>query len=340
MTSVERFSSISEERIGTNMRILFITSTRVGDAILSTGLLDYLISMHPNARVTVACGGAAAALFEAVPRLEKIIILDKMIFSLHWLRLWFLCVGKFWGVVVDLRNSPMYYVLPSSKRWRIGRTGTDLHRVKHLAGVMKITGKPPSPRLWLTAKLEALGELIIGEGAPVIAIGPTANWRAKTWRSERFAELIGRLTGDAGIIPSGRVAIFGRDDERPGALGLIEAIPECRRIDLVGHLDLLEAYACLKHCDFYIGNDSGLMHLAAVSGIPTLGLFGPSPKELYSPWGDLCEVVSTSVPYENIFPRDFDHRGSGTLMDSLSVDDVEEAAHKLWDRAKRKNTNE
>lgn len=173
---------------------------------------------------------------------------------------------------------------------------------------------------------------LIPDGPPVLAVGPTANWRAKTWRTEHFSELIDRLTGPQGIIPGARVAIFGRDDERPGALSLIDAVPRERRIDLVGHLDLLEAFACLKCCDFYIGNDSGLMHLAAVSGIPTLGLFGPSPKELYAPWGDLCDVVSTSVPYEEIFPENFNHRGSGTLMDSLSVEAAEQAARNLWNR--------
>jgi heptosyltransferase III len=315
------------------MRILFITSTRVGDAILSTGLLNHLIAQYPDARVTVACGGAAASLFEAVPGLEKIIVLDKMIFSLHWLRLWALCIGRFWGIVVDLRNSPMYYVLPSRRRWRIGRAQAGQHRIRQLATIMDMADQPPPPRLWLSDKQKARGEELIGEGAPVIAVGPTANWRAKTWRAENFAELIERLTGPQGIIPDGRVAIFGRDDERPGALSLIDAVPAERRIDLVGHLDLLEAFSCLKCCRFYVGNDSGLMHLAAASGTPTLGLFGPSPKELYAPWGDLCDVASTSVPYEEIFPKNFDHRGSDTLMDSLSVDDAEMAAQSLWDRA-------
>lgn len=315
------------------MRILFITSTRVGDAILSTGLLDHLIREYPDARITVACGGAATSLFEAVPGLERVIVLDKMIFSLHWLRLWALCIGRFWGAVVDLRNSSMYYILPSRRRWRIGRTQRNVHRIKQLAGIFSLSDRPPAPKLWLSPEKVARGEQLIGSGAPVIAVGPTANWRAKTWRAEYFVELIERLSGDDGIIPGARVAIFGRDDERPGALSLIDAVPKERRIDLVGHLDLLEAFACLRCCDFYVGNDSGLMHLAAASGIPTLGLFGPSPMELYAPWGVNCEVASTSVPYEEIFPKDFDHRGSDTLMDSLSVDAAEQAARKLWTRA-------
>ena len=314
------------------MRILFITSTRVGDAILSTGLLNHLIEKHPKARITVACGAAAASLFEAVPGLEKIIVLDKMLFSLHWLRLWALCMGRIWDAVVDLRNSSMYYVLPARKRWRIGRTQAGQHRIKQLASIFDLAEQPPSPKLWLSDAIKLRAKNMIGEGAPIIAVGPTANWRAKTWRAEHFVDLIERLTASDGIIPGGRVAIFGRDDERPGALSLIDAVPRERRIDLVGHLDLLEAFACLKCCDFYVGNDSGLMHLAAVSGIPTLGLFGPSPKELYAPWGEFCDAVSTRIPYEEIFPENFDRRGSDTLMDSLSVESAEQAARELWNR--------
>ena len=98
------------------MKLLFVTSTRVGDAILSTGLLNKLIRDNPEVRVTVACGPAAAQLFEAVPNLDRIIVLDKMLFSLHWLRLWVLCVGSFWGLVVDLRNAPVTYLLFRRKR--------------------------------------------------------------------------------------------------------------------------------------------------------------------------------------------------------------------------------
>ena len=45
------------------MRILFITSTRVGDAIRSTGLLSKLIADNPEAKITIACGPASVPLF-------------------------------------------------------------------------------------------------------------------------------------------------------------------------------------------------------------------------------------------------------------------------------------
>src|SRR5258708_33272134 len=67
------------------MKILFVTATRIGDAVLSTGVLGHLVDRHPGARVTIAAGPAAAPLFEAVPGLERIVVLAKRRWSLHWL---------------------------------------------------------------------------------------------------------------------------------------------------------------------------------------------------------------------------------------------------------------
>jgi heptosyltransferase-3 len=314
-------------------RILFITATRVGDAILSTGLLRHLIGCYPDARVTVACGAAAADLFEAVPNLDRIIVLDKMVFSAHWLGLWWATVGHRWDVLVDLRNSPMAFALLAKNKYRMGRDREPLHRVRRLAGIMKLGDAPPEPILWFSDLHLARARRFVPDGLTVLAIGPTANWRAKMWPADYFSALIDRITGPGGIMEGARVAVFGRDDERPQILRLIDAIPSERRIDLVGHLDLLEAGACLKRCALYIGNDSGLMHLAAAAGIPTLGLFGPTPEELYAPWGERCGVVRTSIPIDQIFPANFDHRTSGSLMESLTVDSVEAAARDLWCRA-------
>ena len=55
------------------MKILFITSTRIGDAVLSTGLLDHLVRTYPDAKVTVACGPHASPLFAAAPNLERVL---------------------------------------------------------------------------------------------------------------------------------------------------------------------------------------------------------------------------------------------------------------------------
>ena len=67
-------------------------------------------------------------MFEAVPGLERIIVLDKMVFSLHWLMLWALCGWHIWDIMVDLRNSSMYFLLPARERHKLARSPQPEHR--------------------------------------------------------------------------------------------------------------------------------------------------------------------------------------------------------------------
>ena len=89
------------------MKILFVTATRVGDAVLSTGLLSHLIDRFPGARFTIAAGPDAAPLFEDVPGLERLIGLPKRRWSLHWLTLYRAVALRRWDMVVDLRASAL-----------------------------------------------------------------------------------------------------------------------------------------------------------------------------------------------------------------------------------------
>src|SRR5258708_37427898 len=98
------------------MKILFVTARRIGDAVLSTGVLGHLIERHPNSRFTIAAGPAAAPLFESVPRLDRLIVVEKRRWSLHWLGLYAAVVGTRWDLVVDLRGSALPYVLRAGKR--------------------------------------------------------------------------------------------------------------------------------------------------------------------------------------------------------------------------------
>jgi ADP-heptose:LPS heptosyltransferase len=128
------------------------------------------------------------------------------------------------------------------------------------------------------------------------------------------------------------VAVFAAAHERGQALALIDTVPPHRLIDLVGRVDLLTAAAALRRCALFVGNDTGLMHIAAAIGAPTLGLFGPSPIERYAPWGSSTAVVRTADGPETMFGPGFNHLTTGTLMDSLSVDAAEAGAHQLWCR--------
>jgi ADP-heptose:LPS heptosyltransferase len=254
------------------MRILFITSTRIGDAVLSSGLLAHLIARHPEARITVACGRAPAPLFEAVPNLERLIVLTKAPLAGHWLRLWGATLPYRWHTIVDLRRTALAWLVLVGRRRHMGRELPGLHKVRQYARVLGLEEAPPAPRLWTLQAHEAAARRLIPEGPPVLALGPTANWPGKEWPPERFTELARQLSGPKGPLAGARLAVFAGPGERDRAVPVLDAVPESRRIDLAGTLDLPTVHACLARCAFFAGNDSGLMHLAAAAGTPTLGL--------------------------------------------------------------------
>jgi ADP-heptose:LPS heptosyltransferase len=311
------------------MDILFITATRIGDAVLSTGLLSYLIERHPRARLTIAAGALAAPLFAWVPGLERILVVNKRPGGLHWMALYAAVAPRRWDMVVDLRASVLPWLLRASARKMMGKGDPQQHRVCQLGRLFGLD-PPPSPRLWTAPHHDRAAAALIPAGGPVLAIGPAANWRGKEWRATRFAELARRLTAAGGMLPGARVAVLAAGHERPQAEPLLTALPQKRRIDLVGQLDLPTAAAALRRCTLFIGNDTGLMHIAAAAGTPTLGLFGPSPAEIYAPWGRLAAYVRSAEPAATMFAPGFDHRTTGTLMDGLTVDAAEAAARRLW----------
>lgn len=314
------------------MKFLFVTATRIGDAVLSTGLLDHLLRRHPGAAVTIAAGAPAAPLFEAVPGLARLIPIVKRRRQGHWLDLYRRVAATRWDLVVDLRGSALAYLLWTRRRRVIGKGDPALHRVEQLATLFDLA-TPPAPRLWTGPAHEAAAASLVPPGGPVLAVGPAANWRGKTWRGERFAELALRLTAPGGPLPGARVAVLAAAHERPQAEPLLAAIPAARRLDLVGRADLLTAAAVLRRARLFVGNDTGIMHVAAAMGTPTLGLFGPSRPEHYRPWGDHTAIVTTATPYDVLVGAPgYDYRTTDTLMDSLTVDAALDAACRLWAR--------
>ena len=316
------------------MRILFITANRLGDAVLSTGLIDALQTQFPKARFTVACGPAAAGLFRDLPNLDRLIVMHKKPWAGHWWELWKqVALTRFW-LIVDLRGSGIGQFLLARRRRSFSGSGSRMHKVVVLSNFLKLK-TTAAPRLWVGAEAKkAAAKLWPEDGRPVLALGPTANWGGKIWPGERFAELAQRLTAKDGILPDARIVVFGGPGEEALAAATVQALPPERSLDFTGRLDLLTIAAALQRSSLYIGNDSGLMHLAAAAGVPTLGLFGPSREEVYGPWGERNAAVRTDLSLDEIVHQPgYDHRSQESRMLTLSVDKAQRAAEHLWKHA-------
>ncbi len=272
------------------MRILFVSSNRIGDAVLSTGLLAHLLRTYPEARFTVACGLVSEGVFARMPGLERLIAFDKRPYGMHWLPLWAATVGTMWDLVVDLRASALGWLIPTRRRVRM-RKGSG-HKTAQIAAIMGVH-PVPLPTAWTGAADRAVAQAALPTGGRIIAIGPTANWTGKVWPAERFVALARRL-----MEPGDRIAVFAGPGAKEAALAapVLAGLADLAPIDLAGRLSLPEAAACLQRCAIFVGNDSGLMHLAAAAGCPTLGLFGAHNASVveYSPAGRRTGVVVTT----------------------------------------------
>jgi len=119
-------------------------------------------------------------------------------------------------------------------------------------------------------------ELLLEAGARPqarrIALGAGASFgAARCWPAERFAETANRLAEeeDADVVLIGTT----------GEAGVNRAIASTLRrtaIDLTGRTTIAELPGVLSQCHLFIGNDSGVMHVAAAAGLPVVGVFGPT----------------------------------------------------------------
>jgi heptosyltransferase-2 len=127
----------------------------------------------------------------------------------------------------------------------------------------------------------------LADPRPIIAIAPGAVGPAKRWPGPSYADLARRLAGQ-GVT----VVVLGGPDEKPLAAEIADAGGPAVR-DLTGS-DLRNAILGLAAARAAISNDSGLLHVAAALGTPSIGIFGPTSPWHWAPLNPLAAVVETS----------------------------------------------
>jgi ADP-heptose:LPS heptosyltransferase len=160
----------------------------------------------------------------------------------------------------------------------VGLDTGDLGDIRRGEGGGEVWGGP----LWSPAS-----PIIIHPASP-IAIHPGSGGAGKCWPVERFAALIERMWQHQWPV----LALFGPDDAAQLAyLQRRLAPPAPEMLTLQVNAPLLEVARRLRQCRCYLGNDSGITHLAAMLGLPTVALFGPSDPAVWRPPGRLVRVI-------------------------------------------------
>lgn len=262
--------------------VLFVAPTRIGDAVLSTSLLAHISATQPEAQVTIVTSPLSAPLFEGYPQLSRIIRLTKRTYNRHWVSAWRQTIGTRWAEIWDVRNSILSYTLKAGEKHCFTKAPVDEPKIKQYERVLG-TGPLPYPTLWPRAEDTAAARALLPDGERFLVFAPIANWPPKEWPLANYIELAKTLL--TGPCAGFRPVIICAEHEREKAQPMLAALAQHRPLDLTSGAHLLTIFAVMQRAQGFIGNDSGLMHIAAAAGIPTLGLFGPTPSTVYQPWG-------------------------------------------------------
>lgn len=269
----------------TNKKILFISLSNIGDTILTTPVLQTLHNLYPHAEIDIVSDRRSKIIYEHCPYRSEIFLKNKRGIFNGSLALIGELRKKSYDIIVDLRTDGLTFFLRGklklTKRFAVSYGP---HAVEeHMGVIRKINtdGNIPATTIWLTEEYtkyasERLGDL---NTRKMLVIAPGCHVPVKVWSPENFASLCNSLSGE---IDS--VVLLGAEAERKYSAVVTKNLSLPYK-DLTGQTDLIQAAAIIKMSSFFIGNDSGLGHIASAVSVPSLTLFGIGEPQRYHPWG-------------------------------------------------------
>ena len=265
---------------------LIITLSNIGDLIMTTPIFEALSKSFPGIKIDAVGDKRSSSLLEPFPYVDKIFNKNKkailrekicLISSLREIK---------YDLILDLRTPFLPFLLRGNKRIaNYSRLNKNEHSVyQHFSIVKRILSdweNPPPCKLYLSKTVEKALDLNNGFDleSEFFVVAPGANWSEKIWPGVKYGKLI-RAIFEKKLTT--RVVLLGSNSDAEINLDL--GISGKNVLDLRGKTKLLEAVSIMNRAKLFIGNDSGLGHMAASVGCKTLTLFGPGNYRRYRPW--------------------------------------------------------
>ena len=293
-------------------RLVILAPNWLGDAVMALPAAADVRRASPGVTLAVAARPAIAPLFQMVPGVDEVLILDggrsRWQEAAAQLRAGsfdaaFLFPNSFASALASSRAG-------IAERWgyrtdwrgllltRAPAAPGGVHQVEYYQRLARELGFPSGssvPAIPVPAETRARGADALSRAgwngrAPLVALAPGAAYGgAKRWPPQYFAELAEALAAD------GVVSVMVGSAADKGTGSEVEAATSSRLLNLMGSTDLQTLAGVFAHCRTLVTNDSGAMHLGAAVGVPITAVFGPTRDRETRPLGAAHAVLTHDV---------------------------------------------
>ena len=293
------------------MHLLFISSNRIGDSLINLQVLNkYIRKNTKNIEVTLVSGSLPMPIYDDYTMISKRVILTKQKYNLHWFKLYKELSAFRYDEIVDFRSSLIGYFLRVKKR--------NIFRMKKSKNIYEQIHHKFDTDLKKDFKILIDRVRNIFPNSNYACLAPFTNWAPKEWPTEQYVNIAKYLI-DRGI---DKIFILGSEEESP-KFHHFESVLGNKVINRCGKQHILNDYGLLQKSRLFIGNDSSMMHMAALSKTQTLGLFGPTNDNIYFPEiFDHCHLVRSTETFESIVSKTKNYTLNNCLMNDVSYNQV------------------
>ena len=318
-------------------RVLVVRLRSIGDTVLSTPSLYALKRFLPHAAIDILLEDWVAPVLESHPHVDNIITVEKgrtssrarvasrlranrydVVYNLHGgttATLLTRATGAKYRVGYETyQYARLHNHLSPSSSLLWGRDKT--HSVEQQLALLGWTGVPVSdrPRTQLAVTETAAAAVAARlrnaglEGMPFVVLHPAAAFATKQWSAEKFGQVAQELSAQ-------RLAVVVIST--PDQTDTVEALRRNSSTPVVSlsDLSLPEITALLARARLFVGNDSGIAHMAAAVETPAVVIFGSSNTAHWRPWasgapGSAAEIVFEEMdcqPCHGYFCEKFEH---------------------------------
>ncbi len=346
-------------------KILVLRYRFIGDTILTVPFLRNLRRAKPEALIHLVLAPVSGEVLKGVPYVDHIFYWDPQTIHADCLGAHKNLKGKceFIKNLRDIGYTKVYILKRSFSSAFMGyltgaqkRVGFDsehrgfllttrvpynnrLHEVQNFLNCLRCDGIAVTDdylEAWIREEEKAsAAEFLKNQGwspdEPVIAIHPFAAVKERSWPIERFIYLANFLFNQRGwpvLWLGGKGDILYETKILSGFKG--------KGFVAIGRTNIRQSMALLSCTSLFIGNDSGIMHLAAALGIPLVAIFGPQSVERFGPWAekDRYRIISKRFPCHPCRQRFFSEckpgpHGRPLCLESIKLEDMVEACDSL-----------